>query len=232
MKQRWQKMTDALIGKKDYFFIDPLVHSFFVVINGYIQKYAKGAILDAGAGRLALKFLLLPKASAYYSIDNYVARKELDMVGDLNSLPFKRETFDTIVCSQVIEHTPTPEGVIKNLALALKDGGILILSAPHMSYLHGEPHDYYRYTKYGLAYMLEKNGFKILEISAAGSIFSFLFTPFSDFMLSYTYGIPVIFQAIFFLNSICARIISKIDMAVFKNSIMPLNYIVAAQKGV
>jgi hypothetical protein len=105
------------------------------------------------------------------------------------------------------------------------------LSAPHLAYLHGEPEDYYRYTKYALVYMLEKYGLKVLEISSAGSIFGFLFKPVSDFILSYTYGIPLVFQLVFFFNSVCIRIISRLDLLLFKNSIMPLNYIVAAQKG-
>ena len=231
MKRRWQKLTDNLIGKKDYFFIDSLIYSYFIIIKQYIEKHVKGVVLDAGAGRLALKFLLTKKASAYYSIDKYVTRKELGVVGDLNNLPLKENFFDTIVCLQVIEHTPTPEIVIKNMADCLKDKGIFILSAPHISYLHGEPEDYYRYTKYGLSYMLEKHGLKVLEIDTAGSIFGFLFTPISDFILSYTYGIPVVFQLVFFFNSMCVRIISKLDLLLFKNSIMPLNYIVAAQKG-
>ena len=97
MKQRWQKMTDDIIGKKGYFFIDPPIHCFFIVIKQYIEKYVKGNTLDAGAGRLAMKFLLEPKASAYYSIDNHIARKELNIVGDLNNLPFKSGAFDTVL---------------------------------------------------------------------------------------------------------------------------------------
>jgi len=231
VKYRWQKLTDELIGKKGYFFIDTTIHSFFIVIKKYIEKYVKGIVLDAGAGRLALKFLLTKRAGVYYSIDRHIARKELSSVGDLNKLPFKEKIFDTIVCLQVIEHTPTPEIVIKNLADSLKDKGILILSAPHLAYLHGEPEDYYRYTKYGLVYMLEKHGLRVLEINLAGSIVGFLFTPISDFILSYAYGIPVLFNVVFFLNSIFVRIISRIDLLLFENSIMPLNYIVAAQKG-
>ncbi len=230
MKYRFQKLTDKLIGKKDYFLMDTVCYSFFIRIKQYIEKYAKGIVLDAGAGRLALKFLLTPKAGAYYSIDKYMAREELSIVGDLNNLPLKEKTFDTVICFQVIEHTPTPEIVIKNLAASLKDKGILILSAPHVSYLHGEPEDYYRYTKYALTYILEKYGFRVLEISSACSIFGFLFMPVSDFILSYAYGIPVVFKTAFFLNSIFVRIITKLDSLFFSNSIMPINYVVAAQK--
>lgn len=230
MKSKWQNLTDGLIGKKEYFLIDTTVYSFFTVINRYIDKYVRGDVLDAGAGRLTLKFLLTKKANKYYAMDKYIARQNLDMVGDLNAVPFKEKAFDVITCLQVIEHTKDPGDVIKNLAASLKDGGVLILSAPHISYLHGEPEDYYRYTKYGLRYMAEKNGLKVLEISAAGSIFGFLFTPISDFLLSYTYGIQILFNLVFFINALFVRLICKLDECFFKNCIMPTNYIMAVKK--
>ncbi|RZK57795.1 MAG: hypothetical protein EOO87_01965 [Pedobacter sp.] len=34
--------------------------------------------------------------------------------------------------------------------------------------LHEEPHDFFRFTKHGLKYILENSGFEILEINANG----------------------------------------------------------------
>jgi SAM-dependent methyltransferase len=230
MKKQWQRLTDSLIGKKEYFYIDPSVYSFFKAIRCCIDKFAKGRILDAGAGRLAFKFIFTARSADYITLDKYVARGELDIVGDLNSPPLKGSQFDTILCLQVIEHTPTPQAVIKNLAALLKDGGVLVLSAPHLAYLHGEPQDYYRFTKHSLVYLVEQCGLKVLEIHPAGSIFGFLFTPISDFMLSYAYPVPIIFGTLFFINSLCIRLISLIDGLIFRNSLMPVNYVLAAQK--
>lgn len=230
MKAKWQRLTDGLIGKKEYFLIDTTVYSFFMVIRRYIDKYVKGDVLDAGAGKLALKFLLIKKAERYYAMDKYIASEGLDVVGDLNSIPLKEDTFDVITCLQVIEHTKDPGDVIKNLAFSLKESGVLILSAPHISYLHGEPEDYYRYTKYGLRHLVEKNGLKVLELSTAGSVFSFFFTPISDFFLAYTYRAPVLFRAAFVLNAIFVRAISRLDDFFFKDCMMPTNYILAAEK--
>lgn len=230
MKRQWQRLTDGLIGKKEYFLLDASTYSFFKAIRYYIEKYVSGKVLDAGAGRLTLKFLLTRKSKDYFSLDKYIARGEMDIVGDLNSMPVKNSQFNTILCAHVIEHTPSPEAVIKNLTILLKDNGILILSAPHLAYLHGEPDDYYRFTKHSLTYIVEKCGLKVLEVTPAGSIFGFLFTPVSDFILSYTYGIPLIFPLIFFVNSLCIRLISAIDSLIFRNSLMPVNYILAARR--
>ena len=230
MKLQWGKLTDDFIGKKDFFLIDASSYSFFKIIKYQIDKYVKGRVLDAGAGRLALKFLLNKKADKYYSMDKYITRRELNIAGDLLYPPLKEKIFDTIVCLQVIEHAADPDTIIKNLSACLKGDGIFILSAPHITYLHGEPEDYYRYTKYGLAYLAEKHGLRVLDISAAGSIFGYLFVPLSDVILAYTYKIPILFPALFFLNYLGVQLISWIDTALFKNSIMPVNYIMVAQR--
>lgn len=230
MKLRWQKLTDEFIGKKEYFLIDASVYSFFTILKEQIDKYVKGKVLDAGAGRLALEFILNKKAQHYYSIDKYLAREELSIIGDLSDSPIKENSFDTIICIQVIEHSSTPQAIIRNLSSSLKKGGKLILSAPHISYLHGEPEDYYRFTKYGLAYLVETCGLKVLEINAAGSLFGYLFSIISNIILCYTYKIPVIFPVIFFFNSLFIRLVSKIDIFLFKNSIVPINYILTAEK--
>lgn len=43
-------------------------------------------------------------------------------------------------------------------------GGYVIYTVPLFWHLHEEPRDFYRYTKYGLKYLFEKNGFDIIEI--------------------------------------------------------------------
>ena len=42
---------------------------------------------------------------------------------------------------------------------------------PQMGRIYGEPNDFYRYTKYGLKYLLENNGFKTLSIENHGGFF-------------------------------------------------------------
>ena len=48
----------------------------------------------------------------------------------------------------------------------LKLHGCLILATPFMWPEHEEPHDFFRYTRYGLKYLAEKCEFTVIEISA------------------------------------------------------------------
>jgi hypothetical protein len=66
--------------------------------------------------------------------------------------------------------------------------------------LHEAPDDYFRYTRYGLDHLLTGAGFHVVEIVAAGSIFSFLRHQVSTFLLTSTYRIPVVRELAFLLN--------------------------------
>ena len=60
------------------------------------------------------------------------------------------------------------------IARTLAPGGALLIAAPHEWEVHQAPHDYFRYTRYGLVYLLEKSGFEVRELRAAGGYFRLL----------------------------------------------------------
>ena len=50
--------------------------------------------------------------------------------GDTMSLPFKDATFDKIICSEVLEHTPDDQQSIRELVRVLRDDGTIAISVP------------------------------------------------------------------------------------------------------
>jgi hypothetical protein len=56
----------------------------------------------------------------------------------------------------------------------LVPGGLLLVAAPHEWEVHQPPHDYFRYTRYGLRYLLEKAGFEVCDLRPAGGFFRLL----------------------------------------------------------
>ena len=56
----------------------------------------------------------------------------------------------------------------------LAPGGRLLLAAPHEWEVHQAPHDYFRYTRFGLRYLLEKAGLEPIEMRAVGGYFRLL----------------------------------------------------------
>jgi 2-polyprenyl-3-methyl-5-hydroxy-6-metoxy-1,4-benzoquinol methylase len=60
--------------------------------------------------------------------------KDIDfdlVIGDAASLPFIQQTFDLIICGEVIEHLLHPDLLLKDSNRSLKNSGELILSTPN-----------------------------------------------------------------------------------------------------
>lgn len=52
------------------------------------------------------------------------------LAGDALSLPFATDSFDAVICSEVLEHIPDYEGALREIARVLKPGGVLAVSVP------------------------------------------------------------------------------------------------------
>ena len=74
---------------------------------------------------------------------------------DACSLKFAENSFDLVCMMEVLEHISTPHLAISEIYRVLKPSGTLIMSTPFLFGIHDAPHDYYRYTKYGLMYLLK-----------------------------------------------------------------------------
>ena len=130
----------------------------------------EGKILDAGAGECPHKKYF--RNLKYYSQDiKNNSKNEIDYISDITSIPVNSRSFDYILCSQVMEHIKTPHKAFREFGRILKKNGILFLST-HMAYEeHMIPHDYFRYTRYGLEYLAESNNFKVIKIEPVGGRF-------------------------------------------------------------
>lgn len=134
-------------------------------------------LLDAGAGegRYKARFDHL----RYIGVDLAIGDATwdyagLDVVGDLIRLPFGDGAFDLALCLEVLEHLPEPQQVLAELARVLRPGGRLFFSVPMSWHQHQKPHDYYRYTSFGLRYLLDRAGFDVEDVRPTGGYFWFL----------------------------------------------------------
>jgi SAM-dependent methyltransferase len=131
-------------------------------------------LLDVGCGKRPYASLF-PAGMHYIGIDlpspQNVEQCEPDVWASALRLPFASQGFDAVLCTQVLEHVPHPELLIQEAFRVLRAGGTFILTAPQTWGLHEEPHDYYRFTRYGLGHLLESAGFEVERIDARGGAF-------------------------------------------------------------
>ena len=106
--------------------------------------------LDLGCGSAPYKHLFPNRVG----FDNR-SGESVDVVGDAHKLPFKNDEFDVVLCSEVLEHLHSPEIALLEMKRVLKSGGILILTTRFIYPIHDAPNDYWRFTKYGLRYLLK-----------------------------------------------------------------------------
>jgi SAM-dependent methyltransferase len=155
---------------------------FEVEIEEAVAAFARGLpagarLLDAGAGegQYARHFA----RQRYCGVDLAVGDvawnySRLDAIADLGELPFRSGAFDAALHIVTIEHLREPGRALEEIARTLAPGGALLIAAPHEWEVHQAPHDYFRYTRYGLAYLLEKSGYQVVEMRAAGGYFRLL----------------------------------------------------------
>lgn len=152
-------------------------------------RHLRGRVIDLGCGIMPYAELLPPAVTSYHGLDITVRDSRPTLIGDIQSLGMLADSsFDAVVCLEVLEHVPDPAHAVAEIARVLQDGGVLVLSAPHLSRLHEIPHDYYRYTEYGLRYLLEEHELTVLSIEVRGGLFSFLGHQAATVLLGLAWG--------------------------------------------
>jgi SAM-dependent methyltransferase len=135
-----------------------------------VANLIKGIVLDVGCGEKPFKEEIEKLSDAYFGVDwplTFHKQNEIDVYADISEgFPFKNESADTIVSFQVMEHLAEPEIFLRESYRVLRKKGKIILTTPFMWGIHEPPHDYYRYTEYGLKYLLEKTGYKDVHITS------------------------------------------------------------------
>lgn len=123
-------------------------------------------VLDAGAGAAPYRplFMHCDYVTQDWSASVHTGQRPPDVVADLHDLPLDDESFDFVLCTEVLEHVSEPERVVAEFSRVLRPGGRLLLTTPFVIELHEEPFDFFRYTPHALRLLVERAGLKVERV--------------------------------------------------------------------
>lgn len=135
----------------------------------------RGRLLDIGCGKMPYKEYLLE----YSPIDTYVGLDietaliygtgvQPDYTWNGTTMPFEDASFNCAFGTEVLEHCPEPEVVLKEVFRVLQPEGVFFFTVPFLWNLHEVPHDEYRYTPFSLERHLKNAGFTHIQLEATG----------------------------------------------------------------
>lgn len=140
------------------------------------RPHASGLLLDVGCGSRPFEPVFQGRVRRYYGTDlrasRYLGGRRPDAFATAEALPFRDGAFDTLLGLSMLTYLPEPGRMLDEAARVLRPGGILLLEFTQMAPLHDEPHDFFRFTRYGAAWLLGRSGFEPLEFIPIGGLWA------------------------------------------------------------
>lgn len=228
------RLHDWHVRSKDWNYI----HYYFLNqdIKSALETYAKGDFLDLGCGNKPYESWYKPLTTSQIGCDIIQSDKNrVDVLCPATALSFEDNSFDSILCTQVLEHVFEHDKLINEVFRVLRPGGNIILTVPFAWELHEEPYDFFRYTKHGLKQLFEKAGFDINYIKPNGGKWAAIYQLRTNMIYSS-------FKNRTFINKLRRILYNELRLTQlrnhfaiwmdkkFRDEVFTLNYIVVAHK--
>ncbi|WP_244932693.1 class I SAM-dependent methyltransferase [Leptospira yanagawae] len=179
-------INPAFLPNVRYVFRNPFYitrRALYKAISIFSKQFSGGQLLDIGCGTKPYQPL--------FTVQNYVGmdyekggtnnNPDADFFYDGKIFPFKNKSFEFALATEVLEHVFEPDSFLSEIHRVLKEDGLLLLTVPFSWDEHEQPYDYGRYTSFGLKYLLEKNGFQVLEQIKTGDFVLTVFQLFATY---------------------------------------------------
>ncbi len=155
----------------------------FILRNFFSRKLFKilsardlGSTLDIGGGNffefIAKKNIKFTDWTTIDISDSYKATtndpRYKFLIQDATQTDFQSNSFDSILCIQVLEHTFEPFEIFKEAVRILKPGGIAYFMAPQTGVLHLIPYHFQNITRYWLIEAASRCNVEILSLDPLG----------------------------------------------------------------
>ncbi len=135
-----------------------------------VAHHFHGRVLDIGGARRRGRFH--PPAGVRWVVADLGGH--CDVRADITALPFRTGAFDAIKATEVLEHVADAPAALRECARVLEAGGHLVLTAPFLERIHGDPDDYARFTDTMWTRLLDEAALKPVRIVPQGGYFTHL----------------------------------------------------------
>jgi SAM-dependent methyltransferase len=144
--------------------------------NRWLQSQCRdivGTVLSIGSGDEndgeGRKYRDYFHGATSYTTSEVVPMEGCDLMLDVRSMPeITDASYDCVYCSGVLEHVDEFRKGFDEITRILKPGGILLLGLPFRQAIHMAPQDFWRFTEYGIKYLL-KDSYEILAMTEIGT---------------------------------------------------------------
>jgi SAM-dependent methyltransferase len=201
-----------------------------------IEQFASGLLADIGCADVPFYQYYKDLVTDNICIDWEHSGSNLsylDYNADINKgLHFlKSNTFDTVLCTDVLEHINKPELLFSEMSRILKNGGYLILGVPYLYWIHDPKYDFYRYTNHILKLYCQENNLDIIKLEAYGGLPEVIYD-----LIHKGYGhCNIRGRRIFYpIWETIGKIVSKLPLtkkiSIKSRDVFPLGYLLVAKK--
>jgi SAM-dependent methyltransferase len=192
----------------------------------------KDLVIDIGSGKSNYHEYMKGKIVSF----DIQQSDKVSVIGDADFLPFREGKFDKIITINSMYLFKYPHKFVEASSKILKKGGKLVFMNPYFYPVHDAPNDRYRFSRYGIETLLEKN-FKIEKIESMGGFFSLP----AIIIHSMLKGIPILFPKplqglayvvsfiVFYIPYLLAQLFSLLDF-LDRTGRYPMYYFVVATK--
>jgi len=160
------------IKRADYLHIKTYFDDLKMIFDAYLKQ--NDHVFDIGCGNKPFepyirKLIKSNDKNSYVGCDIVQSSEnKVDILCEATNIPVPAETYDVVLCTQVVEHVFDHQKVFEEAYRLLKPDGRFIVSAPFIWEKHEIPYDFYRFTDFGLKTLLTRAGFEIKESIANG----------------------------------------------------------------
>lgn len=140
---------------------DAIVRRWTGALTGDVLSIGSGDDRDGGGRRYRDYF---PQARSYTTSE---VTPGADLMLDARAMPSVADaSYDVLFCSGVLEHVDDCHAAVAECYRVLRPGGVFLVGVPFNQRLHRVPQDFWRFTEYGLRYLLR--AFTIDALEAIG----------------------------------------------------------------